>query len=186
MSEKVIHVGKNEHILVPMEWRGDDSQDHHITVMLDEDGASCDVVGLFMGKGKETFRANTTVIHAAPNTVSTTLLRGVLRDSSSAYVRGMVKILPGAKGSKAGFEARALMLSRQAKAECIPDLEIAENDVLGATHAASVGPVDEEQLFYLMARGLTRADAQELLTEAFVWPVLEKLGQQPIVLDATE
>jgi Fe-S cluster assembly scaffold protein SufB len=177
MEEQVLHVKKNEHIQVPIEWYGQDSQDHQITVILEEEGASCDVVGVFLGEGKETFTANTTVVHAAPKTFSTTLLRGVLRDASQANIRGMVKILPGAKGSKAGFEARALMLSKQARAECIPDLEIAENDVLGATHAASVGPVDEEQLFYLMCRGLSRSESQELLTEAFVWPVLEKLGK---------
>jgi Fe-S cluster assembly scaffold protein SufB len=177
MTEQIIYVKKDQHIQVPLEWYGKDTQNHLITVMLEEEGASCEVVGVFLGLGSETFTSNTTVVHAAPKTFSTTLLRGVLRDSSQAYVRGMVKILPGAKGSKAGFEARALMLSTQAKAECVPDLEISENDVLGATHAASVGPVDEEQLFYLMARGLSRIEAQELLTDAFVWPVLEKLGK---------
>src|SRR4051812_47330629 len=112
MEELVIHVGKGEYVLVPLEWYGKDSQDHQITVMLEEEGASCDVVGVFLGEGQETFRSNTTIVHAAPKTFSQTLMRGVLRDGSKAYVRGMVKILPGAKGSKAGFEARALMLSK--------------------------------------------------------------------------
>jgi Fe-S cluster assembly scaffold protein SufB len=178
MTEQIIHVGKNEHKLVPLEWRGTDTQEHQITVMLEEEGASCQVVGVVLGHGAESFTANTTVVHAAPKTFSTTLIRGVLRDESRAYLRGMVKIMPGAKGSKAGFEARALMLSKKCRAECVPDLEIAENDVLGATHAASVGPVDEEQLFYLMSRGLDKLQSQELLTEAFIYPALKLMGKE--------
>ena len=177
MTEQIIHVGKNEHRVIPFEWYGKDSQEHEVTVMLEEEGASCEVVGVVLGYGAERFSLNTTVVHAAPKTFSTTLIRSVLRDESRAYVRGMVKILPGAKGSQAGFEARALMLSQKCRAECVPDLEIAENDVLGATHAASVGPVDEEQMFYLMSRGLLKLEAQELLTEAFIYPALKMMGK---------
>lgn len=172
MAEQIIRLGKNEHKLIPLEWYGKDTQDHQITIRLEGEGASVDVIGVFLGYGAESFTSNTTVVHVAPKTTSRTLLRGVLRESSRAYVRGMVKIEPGAKGSQAGFEARALMLSKECRAECVPDLEIAENDVLGATHAASVAPVDEEQLFYLMSRGLTHPEAQELLTEAFIYPAL--------------
>ena len=132
----------------------------------------------FLGHGSESFTSNTTVVHVAPKTTSRTLLRGVLRDASRAYVRGMVKIEPGAKGSQAGFEARALMLSKHCRAECVPDLEIAENDVLGATHAASVAPVDEEQLFYLMSRGLTEAEASTMIVNGFVEPLIKELPME--------
>src|SRR5689334_9878029 len=108
MSEQIIHVKQDQHLLLPIEWYGKDTQDHQITVYLSEPGASVDVIGVFLGYGSETFTANTTVVHDAPRTKSRTLLRGVLRESSQAYVRGMVKIMPGAKGSQAGFEARAL------------------------------------------------------------------------------
>ena len=65
------------------------------------------------------------------------------------------------------------MLSRTARADSIPNLEIGANDILGCTHGATIGKVDEEQVFYLMCRGLSRAEATRLIVQGFVDPLVE-------------
>jgi len=85
---------------------------------------------------------------------------------------GLIRVAPEARKTAAYQQNRNLLLSRAARADSIPNLEIGCNDILGCTHGATVGKVDEEQLFYLMCRGLTRTDATHLIVEGFVDPLV--------------
>jgi Fe-S cluster assembly protein SufD len=97
----------------------------------------------------------------------------VLADSARSVFSGLIRVTPEGKGTAAYQQNRNLLLSRQARADSIPNLEIGANDILGCSHGATVGKVDEEQLFYLMCRGLERVEATRLIVEGFVDPVLE-------------
>jgi Fe-S cluster assembly protein SufD len=87
---------------------------------------------------------------------------------------------PTAKQTAAYQQNRNLLLSRTARADSIPNLEIGCNDILGCSHGATVGKVDEEQLFYLETRGLTRTDATRLIVEGFVAPIIDALPMESL------
>ena len=100
-----------------------------------------------------------------------------MTDRAVGSFYGLVSIKKGAKNTDTFFREDALLLSDTAKAEAIPSLEIDENEVK-AGHASTVGPVDEEQLFYLTSRGITRKEAESLVVRGFLFPVSEKLSDK--------
>ncbi len=112
--------------------------------------------------------------HNAPHTTSDLLFKGALKDESRSIWQGMIKVLPDAQKTD-GFQAnRNLVLSKDARADSIPGLEIMANDVR-CTHAATIGKLEEEPIFYLMSRGMTRADAERLLVVGFFDPIMERI-----------
>src|SRR5439155_409862 len=117
--------------------------------------------------------------HIAPNTTSDFAFKGALRDSATAVWRGMIRVERDAQKTNAYQENRNLMLSPSAHAVPIPGLEILANDVR-CTHGATVGRVDREQLFYLMARGLSRSEAERLIVRGFFQDVLDRIDLEPV------
>ncbi len=115
----------------------------------------------------------------APNTESDFAFKGALRDEASAVWRGMIRVEPEAQKTNAYQENRNLMLSPKAHADSIPGLEILANDVR-CTHGATLGRVDREQLFYLMARGLPRHEAERLIVRGFFQDVLDRIELLPV------
>ncbi|MDO9087809.1 MAG: Fe-S cluster assembly protein SufD [Anaerolineaceae bacterium] len=112
--------------------------------------------------------------HLAPNTISDLLFKGALVDESRSVWQGMIYVAPGADKTD-GYQAnRNLLLSKQARADSIPGLEILANDVR-CTHGATVGKVDAEQVFYLMARGIARQEAEKLIVEGFFDPIMQRI-----------
>jgi Fe-S cluster assembly protein SufD len=138
-------------------------------------GARVKVTGAYYLNGTEHIDYDTTQEHAAPNTMSDLAFKGVLDDRSRAVWRGVIRVDKGAQKTDAYQENRNLLLSTDAQATPIPGLEIEANDVR-CTHGATVGQVDSGQLFYLMARGLDRTEAQRLIIRGFFEPVLERIG----------
>ena len=110
----------------------------------------------------------------ARNTEGFILKHGVMKDAASSIFNGIGKIEKGASGANAVQESRVLMLSERARGDANPILLIDEDDVM-AGHAASVGRVDPMQLYYLMSRGITQAEAERLIIHGFLAPVVEKL-----------
>jgi Fe-S cluster assembly protein SufD len=112
--------------------------------------------------------------HFAPNTTSDLLFKGALIQESRSVWQGMIYVGPGA--SKAdGYQAnRNLVLSRKARADSIPGLEILTDDVR-CTHGATVGRIDEEQIFYMMARGIPRRIAERTIVEGFFDPIMQRI-----------
>ena len=117
--------------------------------------------------------------HIAPNTTSDFAFKGVLRDTASAVWRGMIRVEEGAQKTNAYQENRNLLLSKTAHADSIPGLEILANDVR-CTHGATLSQVDREQLFYAMARGLSRQEAERLIVRGFFQDVLDRIELEPV------
>jgi Fe-S cluster assembly protein SufD len=110
----------------------------------------------------------------APHTTSDLLFKGALVEQSRSVWQGMIYVAPGADKTD-GYQAnRNLLLSKSARADSIPGLEILADDVR-CTHGATVGKIDAEQIFYLMARGIPRIDAERLIVEGFFDPIMQRI-----------
>jgi Fe-S cluster assembly protein SufD len=146
-----------------------------VEAMLQGAGANAKLNGLYLGDGKQHYDRFTLQEHVGANTTSDLLFKGVLTDTARSVYSGFIRVHPGAKQTRAYQQNRNILLSRTARADSIPNLEISENDILGCTHGATVGKVDEEQLFYLMCRGLDRTQATQLLVEGFVEELIQSV-----------
>jgi Fe-S cluster assembly protein SufD len=142
-------------------------------------GATSRVTGAYFADGTQHLDYDTFQEHIAPHTTSDFAFKGVLNDEASAVWRGMIRVEEEAQKTNAYQENRNLLLSRTAHADSIPGLEIMANDVR-CTHGATLGQVDREQLFYLMARGLSRAEAERLIVRGFFQDVLDRIELEPV------
>lgn len=142
--------------------------------VLAEPGGSSEMLGIFFADGDQHFDHRTLQDHVAPNCRSDLLYKGALRDRSRAVYSGWVHVGPDAQKTDAMQTSRNIVLSEHAKADAIPNLEIEANDVR-CGHAASVGPVDDEAVFYLQSRGISREDAERLIVTGFFQDVLDRV-----------
>jgi Fe-S cluster assembly protein SufD len=142
-------------------------------------GATSRVTGAYFTDGDQHIDYDTFQLHQAPDTTSDFAFKGALRDTSTSVWRGMIRVEPDAQKTNAYQENRNLMLSPTTHAVPIPGLEILANDVR-CTHGATVGRVDREQLFYLMARGLSRSEAERLIVRGFFTDVLDRIDLEPV------
>jgi Fe-S cluster assembly protein SufD len=142
-------------------------------------GATSRVTGAYFADATQHLDYDTFQEHIAPNTTSDFAFKGALRDDASTVWRGMIRVEKDAQKTNAYQENRNLLLSRSAHADSIPGLEILANDVR-CTHGATLGQVDREQLFYLMARGLPRAEAERLIVRGFFQDVLDRIELEPV------
>jgi Fe-S cluster assembly protein SufD len=142
--------------------------------VLAEPGGSSEMLGIFFADGTQHFDHRSEQEHVAPNCTSDLLYKGALRDSSRGVYSGWVHVRKEAQRTNAMQTSRNILLSEHAFARSIPNLEIEANDVR-CGHAASVGPVEEEQLFYLMSRGIPRHEAQRLIVFGFFNEVLQRI-----------
>jgi len=152
----------------------------HLHSSLEGRGSSSELFGLYVGKAKQHTDFYTVQDHIGPDTRSDLLFKSALRDDSRSVYYGLTRVGLGAKNADANQESRNLLLSRTAKADSDPVLEILTNDVIRVSHGATAGPVDQEQLYYLQTRGLTHDDAEALLVRAFVGQVLDRLPDEAL------
>ncbi len=138
------------------------------------EGATSRVTGAYFTDGEQHLDYDTFQEHIAPNTTSDFAFKGALRDTSTAVWRGMIRVEKDAQKTNAYQEDRNLMLSPTTHAVPIPGLEILANDVR-CTHGATVSRVDREELFYAMARGLSRGDAERLIVRGFFQDILDRI-----------
>ena len=118
-------------------------------------------------KRGENVELSTLMVLAAPHTKGDTLIKAVVYDGGRLKLKGMVKVSKGAVGADGFLRQKVLLVGKTAMAEATPELEIECNEVK-ASHAASIGRIDEEQMFYLMSRGFEKEDAVKLIIEAFL------------------
>jgi Fe-S cluster assembly protein SufD len=142
-------------------------------------GATSRVTGAYFADGRQHLDFDTFQSHQAPDTTSDFAFKGALRDRARAVWRGMIKVEKDAQKTNAYQENRNLLLSPRAHADSIPGLEIEANDVR-CTHGATVGQVDRDMLFYLMARGLSRGEAERLIVRGFFADVLDRIEIEPV------
>src|SRR5712691_10488722 len=137
-------------------------------------GARSFVNGFMFGDARQHFHLHTLQRHLQPHTTSDLLIKCCLKDRARSVYQVLIQVAEGAQRTDAYQANRNLLLSGTARADSIPGLEILANDVR-CTHGATIGHVDDEQMYYLMARGLPRSEAQRLIVEGFFAPVLDRI-----------
>lgn len=138
-------------------------------------GASSEDVEIVFGIGNQSFDVTSNLLHRAPHTRGRVLVKSVLKDTSKSLFKGMIKIDKEGKGTESYLAGHAILLDRGAKSDAIPGLEIETNEVK-ATHSASVAQMDENQIYYLMTRGLSREGAKREIVAGFLEPLSRKMG----------
>ena len=143
--------------------------------LLADDGGSSELLGVYFGDGEQHIDHRSIQDHVGSRTSSDLLYKGAMRDRSNAIYTGTVIIREGAHRCDAYQTNRNILLSDHAKAHSVPNLEILTNDPTRCGHAASVGPVSEEEIFYLQSRGIPADEAERLIVRGFFAEVLDRI-----------
>lgn len=171
------YINRRGHILkdATIEWAMGVMNTGNVVADFDTDligeGAHSAVKIVAISMGKQIQGIDTRVTNYGRNTIGHILQHGVILDKSTLTFNGIGHIIKGAKGADAQQESRVLMLSEHARGDANPILLIDENDVT-AGHAASVGRVDPEELYYLMSRGIPKQEAERLVIRGFLGSVI--------------
>ncbi len=136
-------------------------------VEITKEGAHAEIHGIFSTKNEEVIDIELLIVHKVPHTTANTVLKGVARDKSKIRFLGRIVIEPGCGDTNSFLEERILLLSDEAKAEAVPELEILADDVK-CSHAATISNIPQEHLFYLQSRGLSKKAAQEAICDGFM------------------
>jgi Fe-S cluster assembly protein SufD len=136
-------------------------------------GATSNLLAVYFGEGAQMHDFRTMQDHAAPRTTSDLLFKGAVGGKATSVYTGLIRVRPGAHGTNAFQTNRNLVLTEGAHAESVPNLEIEENDVR-CSHASAIGPVDEEQRYYLESRGVPTKVAERLIVLGFFDEVIER------------
>ena len=147
--------------------------------VLKGEGSFSEMLGLYFADTNQHFAQRTLQSHNAEHATSDLLYKGALKERSRSEYSGLIKVLKGAQGTDAYQANRNLVLSEEAMARSIPQLEIEANEVR-CTHGATVSPVEEEHLFYLMSRGIDRVTAQRLVVFGFFGDVLDRIRVEQV------
>ena len=166
IPNKIITLKKNEDIvivsLITKGWAGA----RHLVINAKGLGSKCTCIFFILGSESSAFDAKIEAIHQAPKTQIKAHIRAALTDKSSCNIEGVWCIEKKANGANTYFSHHTLLLSQNASAKTSPFLEINTDDVK-AGHAASVGKLDEDSLFYLLSRGLSEQEARTMLVQGF-------------------
>lgn len=151
-----------------------------LDVDLVEPGGHAELLGIYFPTGRQHIDHQTLQIHRAPDCFSDLLFNGALKDKSRSVYMGVIRVHPGAQKTDAYQRNGNLILDGTARADSIPGLEIEADDVR-CTHAATAAQVEDEYVFYLMARGLTRAQAERMIVQGFFQAVLDRVPVESVV-----
>jgi Fe-S cluster assembly protein SufB len=146
-------------------------------VYLMEPGAHGEVLSIASASHGQHQDAGAKMVHAAPNTTSVITSKSLAIDGGRTSYRGLVKIYEGATGCRSNVRCDALMLDDQSRSDTYPYMEIDEKQV-DIGHEATVSKVGEEQLFYLMSRGLREDEATKMIVNGFVEPIIKQLPME--------
>lgn len=152
---------------------------HDIDVKFTAEGGEAFVDGLYMLSGGQHHDTHSIIDHTVPNCISHQTYKGVLNDTSRGVFNGKVFVRENAHGTDAQQSNKNLLLSNDARVDTKPQLEIFNDDVK-CSHGATVGQLEEEELFYLLTRGLPETLARNLLTYGFAEEVINKIGIESI------
>ncbi len=141
-----------------------------------EEGAQVHHDGVISGTEDQRFKMIIELHHEAQHSEGKMRYKGILSDSSQSYLQGNIIVTPKAQGTSSRLEEHTLLMSKNAKCDALPALDIQTDDV-NVSHAASVRQTDEDQLFYLMSRGLTEVQARQLLMEGFFEDILDGISR---------
>ena len=150
---------------------------YRIDYHLNGTGAMANDSEVIFGNKEQSFDLNTIVNHNKESTEGKVVEKSILKDKSKSLFKGMIRINENAAHSNSFLSGRSILLDKGAKSDAIPGLEILTNDVK-ATHSASVAQIDEEQIFYLGSRCLSRAEAERIIVEGFLEPLSRSMSYQ--------
>ncbi|HEX2180226.1 MAG TPA: Fe-S cluster assembly protein SufD [Actinomycetota bacterium] len=150
-----------------------------VTTEIQGEGNSVDMMGIYLAGEGQHFDFRTMQDHAAPHSTSDLLYKGALKGNARTVYSGQIHVRPEGRETDAYQTNRNLVLSDHAMANSKPELEIENNDVR-CSHAASVGQMDENEVFYLQSRGIDRSSAERLIVKGFLEEVLGKVGRKDI------
>lgn len=142
-------------------------------------GANTESVGVFYFDHDQHWDMYALMDHVASFTFGDLLLRGALADTSRSIFEGLIKIRKNAQETNSYLHDNTLVMSKHARADSIPSLEIEANEVR-ASHGATIGQLDEDQVFYLMSRGIDRREAERVILEGFFAPVLQRIPLEQV------
>ncbi|WP_168122097.1 Fe-S cluster assembly protein SufD [Paenibacillus sp. HB172176] len=166
-----------------MEWIIGDLNDGHTLSdtksILKGQGSTSDAKVISVGKNSQQMSLTTQAVHFGKSSDSNMVTRAVMKDSASAIINGITKIEHGATKANGVQTEKVLMLSSKARGDANPILLIDEDDVT-AGHAASVGQVNPEQVYYLMSRGISKQDAERLIIHGFIAPVVSEIPVEAV------
>lgn len=149
------------------------------TSILKGNGSTSDAKVICVGTGEQKLNVSTRAVHFGKSSDSQMITRAVMRDGATAIINGITKIEKGATKANGEQTEKVLMLSPKARGDANPILLIDEDDVT-AGHAASVGQVNPEQVYYMMSRGVSREEAERLIIYGFLAPVVSQIPLEQI------
>ena len=173
-----INIGRDAQVKAGSISSGSERTKADLRYMMNENGGNLRVLGSILSADKMHIDHHVEIHHEAPNTFSRLDWHSACGGNSRTIGTGMLRVANGAVGADAGQLFHNLLLSEKAEADSIPELEVSEHDVVGCGHGTANGPVDEEQLFYLEARGFNPDDAKDALIAAFLNSTLSEMGSE--------
>ena len=175
-----INIGKDSQVKAGSISSGSDRTKADLRYMMDENGSNLRVLGSILSADKMHIDHHIEIYHYAPETYSRLDWHSACGGKSKTIGTGMLRVSNGSKGADAGQIFHNLLLSDKAEADSIPELEVSEHDVVGCGHGTANGPIDEEQMFYLEARGFSPDDAKDTLIAAFLNTTLSEMGSDKL------
>jgi len=152
---------------------------HDVALKFNSEGGEAFVDGLYLLGGSQHHDTHSVIAHDVPNCTSHQTYKGILNDKSRGVFNGKVFVAVGASGTDGYQSNKNLLLSNEARVDTKPQLEIFNDDVK-CSHGATVGQLEEEELFYLLSRGLNEDLARNLLTYGFAEEIVNKIGVESI------
>ncbi len=146
-------------------------------IHLKGEGAKGEVLSVAFAADNQHQDAGAKAVHLAPNTSSSIISKSISKGTGRSSYRGLVKVAKGCTGVKANVECDALLLDDESRTDTYPYMEIDEEDV-SISHEASVSKISETQMFYLMSRGLTEAQASMMIVNGFIEPIVKQLPME--------
>lgn len=147
-------------------------------VYLMGEGAKGEILSIAMASTNQHQDAGAKIIHAAPNTSSIITSKSISKNNGRSSYRGLIKVLPGAENSKSHIVCDALLIDHASRSDTYPTMQVEEQKDVTVEHEATVSKVGEEQLFYLMSRGLSEAEAKTMIVNGFVEPFTKELPME--------
>jgi Fe-S cluster assembly protein SufD len=182
---KRAHIARDAEIDWVIGMFGASFQRYDIECVMEGEGGTSFMYGVGVGDHRQQFGQFTKQHHTVGNTVSDLLFKNVLRDQTVSNYAGLIKVEKNANGTNAYQSNRNLVLSDQVKCDTRPILEI-ESNQLRCTHGATVGRLNDEQIYYLRSRGISGPQARQLLIEAFLEPVLARIKVESVQKEFSE
>jgi Fe-S cluster assembly protein SufD len=174
------HVGRDATLRSTVVALGGDYARLRSEARLDGPGAESDLTAVYFGDGHQMLDFRTLQDHVAPNTRSDLLFKGAVEDEAQSVYSGLIRVGKEAQKTAAFQTNRNLVLTEGAEAKSVPTLEIEADDVK-CSHASAVGPIDEDQLYYLATRGVPPEEAERLIVLGFFDDVFDRLPVRSLV-----